>query len=268
MRLLAFVLASAALFAQVPDISGVWSPSRATGPSAPAPPTPIVLKSPYKEKYAERRAAEQAAAAKGEQLAAAGLCEPYGMPSMMTVAVYPMEVIQTPKQITIVAEAFSEVRRIYMGKPQSSLDDIDPGYYGHSVGKWEGDTLVITASNFTDATWFDRSGNFHSDALKVTERYSPLGPNAIQYEATIEDPQVFSKPWKIRMPLYKHLEPNAQLTDFRCVEMVEETIYGHLRKEQLVKSWTGTTMQIDVKRIIPPGEAVYERYISGNPPAK
>ena len=178
---------------------------------------------------------------------------------------HPFQIIQGTDKIRQVFEYANAQRTIYMGK-------IDPypnnAYMGFSTGKWEGDTLVITASNFTDATWFDRSGNFHSDALKVTERYSPLGPNAIQYEATIEDPQVFSKPWKIRMPLYKHLEPNAQLTDFRCVEMVEETIYGHLRKEQLVKSWTGNTMQIDVKRIIPPGEAVYERYISGNPPAK
>jgi hypothetical protein len=90
----------------------------------------------------------------------------------------------------------------------------------------------------------------------------------IRYEATIEDPQVFSRPWKISMPLYRRLEPNAQLADFRCVEMVEETMYGHLRKEQLVKRWVGTTMTVDVTRTIPPGEAVHERYISGNPPAK
>ena len=110
-------------------------------------------------------------------------------------------------------------------------------YMGYSVGRWEGDTLVVDVTNFTDATWFDRSGNFHSDALHVVERYTPMGRDAIRYEATIEDPQVFTRPWKISMPLYRRLEPNAQLMDFRCVEMVEETMYGHLRKEQLVKHW-------------------------------
>jgi hypothetical protein len=83
----------------------------------------------------------------------------------------------------------------------------------------------------------------------------------------MEDPQVFTRPWKISMPLYRRLEQNAQLTDFRCVEMVEETMYGHLRKNQLVKHWEGTTMNVDITRKIPPGEAVHERYISGNPPA-
>jgi hypothetical protein len=103
--------------------------------------------------------------------------------------------------------------------------------------------------------------------LHVIERYTPDGPNVIRYEAMIEDPQVFTRTWKISMPLYRRLEPNAQLTDFRCVEMVEETMYGHLRKNQLVKHWEGTTMNIDITRKIPPGEAVHERYISGNPPA-
>jgi hypothetical protein len=123
-------------------------------------------------------------------------------------------------------------------------------------------------SSFTDATWFDRSGNFHSDALHVVERYTPMGPDVIRYEATLEDPQVFTGPWKISMPLYRRLEPNAQLMDFRCVEMVEELVYGHLRKEPLVRQWSGKTMTIDVTRKIPPGEEVYERYVSGNPPAK
>jgi hypothetical protein len=94
-----------------------------------------------------------------------------------------------------------------------------------------------------------------------------MGHDVIHYEATIEDPQVFTRSWKISMPLYRRLEPNVQLMDFRCVEMVEETMYGHLRKEQLVKRWTGNTMIVDITRVIPPGEAVHERYISGNPPA-
>jgi hypothetical protein len=142
------------------------------------------------------------------------------------------------------------------------------GYMGYSVGRFEGDTLVVDVTQFTDATWFDRAGNFHSEALKVTERYTPAGRDLIRYEATMEDPQVFTRPWKISMPIYRRLEPNAQLMDFRCVAMVEETMYGHLRKEQLVKRWEGNTMIVDITRKIPPGEEVHERYISGNPPAK
>src|SRR5262249_59498060 len=123
-------------------------------------------------------------------------------------------------------------------------------------------------SDFTDATWFDRAGNFHSDALHVVERYTSMGRDVIRYEATIEDPQVFTRPWKISMPLYRRLEPNAQLMDFRCVEMVEETIHGHLRKEQLVKRWTGKNMIVDITLTIPTGEAIHERVICANPPHK
>ena len=100
----------------------------------------------------------------------------------------------------------------------------------------------------------------------MTERFTPITRDAFRYEARIEDPQVFTRPWTISMPIYRRLEPNAQLVDFRCVPMVEETMYGHLRKEQLVRTWSGTTMTVDITRKIPPGEAVHERYISGNPP--
>ncbi len=113
----------------------------------------------------------------------------------------------------------------------------DPGpppadsWMGQSVGKWEGDTLVITVTGFNDQTWFDRAGNHHSDALKVTERWTPKGPDHLWYEATIEDPKTFSRPWKISMPLYRRVEPNAQLMQFKCVEFVEELMYGDLRKK-------------------------------------
>jgi hypothetical protein len=102
---------------------------------------------------------------------------------------------------------------------------------GQSVGKWEGDTLVITVTGFNDSTWFDRAGNHHSDSLKVTERWTPKGADHLWYEATIEDPKTFSKPWKISMPLYRRIEPNAQLMQFKCVEFVEELMYGELRKK-------------------------------------
>jgi len=191
-------------------------------------------------------------------------CFQPGIPRAMYMP-HPFQIIQSTKNIQMVFEYANAQRTIH-------LTEMDPYpnvlWMGYSTGRWEGDTLVTDVSSFTDATWFDRSGNFHSDALHVTERISLADRDVIHYEATIEDPQVFTRPWKISMPIYRRLEPNAQLTDFRCVEMVEETLYGHLRKEQLVKHWEGRTMNVDITRKIPPGEAVYERYVSGNPPAK
>jgi hypothetical protein len=189
-------------------------------------------------------------------------CFQPGVPRAMYMP-YPFEIIQGDSKIQMIFQFANAQRTIHLNKMEEYPNT---AYMGYSVGHWEGDTLVVVVNNFTDATWFDRSGNFHSDALKVTERYTPITKDAIRYEATIEDPQVFTRPWKISMPLYRRLEPNMEITDFRCVEMVEETMYGHLRKEQLVKHWEGKTMDIDITRKIPPGEEVHERYISGNPP--
>jgi hypothetical protein len=99
---------------------------------------------------------------------------------------------------------------------------------GWSIGHWEGDTLVVEVTDQTELTWFDRAGNFHSDALRVTERYTPITPNHLQYEALIEDPNVFTRPWTISMPLYRRMEPNAQLLEFKCVEFTELFMYEHL----------------------------------------
>ncbi|MBM0108791.1 hypothetical protein JM946_29010 [Steroidobacter sp. S1-65] len=120
------------------------------------------------------------------------------------------------------------VRNIYMKDPGPPPAD---SWMGQSVGKWDGDTLVVEVTGFNGQTWFDRSGNHHSDKLKVTERYSQRGPDHLWYEATIEDPETFTRPWKIAMPLYRRVDPNAQLMQFKCVEFVEELMYGHLRKK-------------------------------------
>jgi hypothetical protein len=95
------------------------------------------------------------------------LCVPYGVPTMMSVAVYPVEFIQTPKQITIISEAFSEVRRIYLDKPPSKIDEVPPGYYGRSVGRWEGDTLVVDTVGIKEAVQYQRMP--HSDQMRITE---------------------------------------------------------------------------------------------------
>jgi hypothetical protein len=87
---------------------------------------------------------------------------------------------------------------------------------GDSRGHWEGDTLVVDVSNNNDQTWFDASGNFHSDALHIVERYTRTGPDTIGYEATLEDPKVFTRPWKINLTLYRRPEKNLQLMEYDC----------------------------------------------------
>ncbi len=102
---------------------------------------------------------------------------------------------------------------------------------GWSNGEWDGDTLVIETTGFNGMTWLDRSGNFHSEALRVVERITPRSADTLMYEAMIEDPNVFTRPWTMRMPLYRRVEENARILEFRCVEFVEDLIYGHLRKQ-------------------------------------
>ena len=141
---------------------------------------------------------------------------------------YPFQIVQTPKYILMAYEYAGATRTIYMDKTPPNPAD---SWMGHSIGHWEGDTLVVDVTGLNDQTWFDRAGNFHSDALHVVERYTPISPDALNYEATIEDPKVFSRPWKLSMPLYRRLDKYAQVLEFKCVEFVEELMYGHLRKQ-------------------------------------
>jgi hypothetical protein len=141
---------------------------------------------------------------------------------------YPFQILQTSQSILIAYEYADAVRTINMGKPQESAVD---SWMGWSNGHWEGDTLVVDVTGFNDQTWFDRAGDFHSEALHVIERYTPINADVMNYEVSIEDPKVFSRPWKMRMPIYRHLEENAQLMEFKCVEFAEELLYGHLRRQ-------------------------------------
>jgi len=170
---------------------------------------------------------------------------------------YPFQITQGTNQIQM-AFAFSNASRvIHFGKVERPPDLT---YMGHSVGRWEGDTLVVDVTEFNGKNWFDRAGNFHSDALHVVERYTLQTPDVIRYEATIEDPNVFTKAWKISMPLYRRMEPNMPLLEYRCIEYAEEFMYGGLRKQQLVKHWEGETMIVDITRKVPPGDKLYEWY--------
>src|SRR5581483_6124151 len=161
---------------------------------AAPPPTPLVLKPEYDKPYQAKRAAEAEAAKRGEQLASTGAqCIPYGVPVMMSVAIYPVEFIQTPKQVTIISEAFSEVRRVYMDRPQAKIDDVAPGYYGRSVGRWDGDTLVVDTVGIKPTVSGYR-GMPHSAQMRVTERIRLLSPDILHDQITIDDPVVLEKP--------------------------------------------------------------------------
>ena len=170
---------------------------------------------------------------------------------------YPFQVVQSTNKVQIAFAFASTARTIH-------LDEVEPPpdftYMGHSVGRWEGDALVVDATEFNGKNWLDRAGNYHSEALHLTERFTFLTKDAIHYEVTIEDANVFTRPWKISMPLYRRLEPNAQLLEYRCTEFAEEFLYGGLRRQPLVRRWEGETLIIDVTRKVPDVDKLHDWY--------
>ena len=153
-------------------------------------------------------------------------CYQPGIPRA-TYLPYPFRIVQGVGDILFAYEFASANRVVHMDEYVESPID---SYMGWSNGRWEGDTLVIEVSDFNGLTWFDRAGNHHSDQLKVTERYTLRGDNHIDYQATIEDPNTFSRPWTISLPLYRRVEDQAQILEYKCVEFSEELLYGHLKK--------------------------------------
>jgi hypothetical protein len=142
---------------------------------------------------------------------------------------YPFQIVQGGGDILFVYEYASANRIVNMLKHEEPPVD---QWMGWSNGHWDGDTLVVEVTGFNDQTWFDRAGNHHSSALKVTERFTLAeDKNHLQYEATIEDPNTFSRPWKISMPLYRRVEPNAQLLEYKCVEFAEDLLYEDLTRK-------------------------------------
>jgi len=179
-----------------------------------------------------------------------------GIPRAMYMP-YPFQIVQGTNKIQM-AYAFTNASRvIHLDKSDPPPDDT---YMGHSVGRWDGDALVVDVTNFNGKNWFDRAGNFHSDALHLVERFTLMTPDVIRYEVTIEDPKTFTRPWRIAMPIYRRMEPNMQLMEYRCIEFAEEFLYGSLRKRQLVKRWEGETMIVDITRKVPAGDKLYEWY--------
>ena len=154
-------------------------------------------------------------------------CYMPGLPRA-TYMPFPFQIVQgTSAYIMFAYEFASATRVVRMNWPQEAPTD---AWMGWSRGRWDGDTLVVDVTGQREETWFDRAGNYHSDALHVVERYTPASPYHMLYEATIEDPKVFTRPWKIRFPLYRRMETNLQLLEFKCVPFTEELLFGKFRK--------------------------------------
>ena len=146
-------------------------------------------------------------------------CKMVGVPRI-TYMPYPFQIIQTPDQIVMIYEWVHTIRNIFMTGER--LEGPIQWYMGDSRGHWDGDTLVVDVVHFTDETWFDRSGNFHSEALHVVERYTPVGPDHLMYEVTITDPEVFTEPWQMRMPLYRRQEEDIRILEYECYALAED----------------------------------------------
>lgn len=155
-----------------------------------------------------------------------GKCYLGGVPRS-TYMPYPFQIFQSPKDVVIVYQFATGFRRIFVdGQEEAPLD----AWMGWSNGRWDGDTFVVTVTGLNGLTWLDRAGNYASGNARITERYSLLGPNHMQYEATIEDSTVYSRPWTIAMPLYRIVDEDYRMLEFKCEPYAEEKIYGHLRK--------------------------------------
>jgi len=141
---------------------------------------------------------------------------------------YPFQIIQSPRGILFVYEYATANRLVNMGKPQEAATDT---WMGTSNGHWEGDTLVVDVTGLNGLAWFDRSGNYASNQLHVVERFTRIDASHMDYQAVIEDASVFARPWKITMPLYRRVERNAQLLEFKCVAFAEELLYGQYGKQ-------------------------------------
>ena len=142
----------------------------------------------------------------------------------------PFQIFQSESATLIAYEYAGAVRNLLFKDPGPAPVD---SWMGQSVAHWEGDTLVVVVTGMNDSSWLDRSGNFHTADLKVVERWTPIGPGVLRYEAELTDPEIYTRPWKMSFNLYKHVGDDARLMQFKCVEFVEELMYGHLRKEPL-----------------------------------
>jgi hypothetical protein len=155
-----------------------------------------------------------------------GKCYMGGVPRS-TYMPYPLQILQSERDVVIYYQFATAFRRIFVdGTEEAPLDS----WMGWSNGRWDGNTFVVDVTGLNGQTWLDRAGNYASSSARITERYTPLGPNHLQYEATIDDATQFSRPWTIRMPLYRIVDEGFRVLEFKCEPYAEEKIYGHLRK--------------------------------------
>ena len=201
-------------------ISGVWESQwpgdqlpKPAGPPRPVEVGPAPLKEPYLSQLKAAQKASADAAKRGEPIAGANVteCLPEGFPAMMAPG-FPMEVIATSKQINLTQEAYSQTRRIYLNRKQMALDDAEPQFYGHSVGHWEGNVLVVDTIGVKERV---RMRNVpHSAAMRVDERMSPTGPDTFEDQITVTDPQYLTAPWTFTYH-YKR-KPGYDLNEYIC----------------------------------------------------
>ena len=149
---------------------------------------------------------------------------------------YPFQIIQNKDTVVLAYEyGGSSARVVHLGndleRTRQALINTD-SWMGQSVGRFEGDSLVVDVRWFSHDIWLDRSGNFYSEGAHITERYTPISPYHLRYEATIDDPEVFTRPWSMSMILYKHVEPHAQLLEFQCIPFAEDFLFGKLYKKK------------------------------------
>ena len=184
-------------------------------------------KIPYQPEALAQRDDNRANGPKADPEAA---CYLPGVPRA-TYMPYPFQIVQGDGDILFSYSFAAANRAVHMTNPRT-IDEVPVDLWmGWSNGKWEGETLVVEVIANDDRTWLDRAGNYHSNQMKVTERYTLLDENRMQYEARIEDPEVFTRPWTISMHLYRNTEPNAELLEFKCVEFSENLLYGEFLKE-------------------------------------
>jgi len=156
-----------------------------------------------------------------------GKCYMGGIPRS-TYLPYPFQILQSPDDVYIAYQFATAYRRIFVnGQDEAPLDS----WMGWSNGRWDGDTFVVEVTGLNGQTWLDRAGNFYTDAVHVVERLTAVSPYHLWYEATIEDPKVFTRPWKISFPLYRRMERDVQLMEFKCQPFVEELVYGRFTKK-------------------------------------
>ena len=179
---------------------------------------------PYR---ADAIAAREVNQADWANLDPAAKCYMPGIPRQ-TYMPAPFQILQTDSEIFIAYEWGSNSRSIFMDRPGTSAPL--PSWMGYSLGRWEGGTLIVDVTSQMTDTWFDAAGNYHSGSLHVEERYRMIDENHIEYQALITDPEVFTEPWTIRMPLYRRIEEDARLLEYKCIEYAEDLLYDHLRQ--------------------------------------